>query len=239
MADPEKVVVVGASGFGRECLDVLDAMATNGGALEILGVVDDRPSQANLERLGARSVAYLGTLGDWLTAVPSDVKYVLGIGDPRVKRRLAERFSAAGLSAFTAVHPNVTIGESSVLQEGVVVCAGSAISTNCRLGRHVHVNPNATIGHDTVLQEFVSVNPAAVVSGEVRIQPGVLVGAGAIILQNLYIGDGTTIGAGAVVTKDVPPAATVVGIPGRWGSGRNAADDRHGNLPLTERGESM
>ena len=35
-----KVVVVGASGFGRECLDVLDAMVADGAPLEVVGVVE-------------------------------------------------------------------------------------------------------------------------------------------------------------------------------------------------------
>ena len=39
---PERVVVVGASGFGRECLDVLEAMAAAGSPVEVAGVVADR-----------------------------------------------------------------------------------------------------------------------------------------------------------------------------------------------------
>ncbi|HHU39305.1 MAG TPA: acetyltransferase, partial [Propionibacterium sp.] len=35
----QQVVVVGASGFGRECLDVLDAMVAAGADLTVLGVV--------------------------------------------------------------------------------------------------------------------------------------------------------------------------------------------------------
>lgn len=36
-----------------------------------------------------------------------------------------------------------------------------------------------------------------------------------IVIGNITIGDCAVIGAGAVVTKDVPPGATVVGIPAR------------------------
>ena len=57
------------------------------------------------------------------------------------------------------VHPAATVGSAITLGEGVIVCAGAAISTNVRMGDHVHVNPNATIGHDAVLEPFVSVNP--------------------------------------------------------------------------------
>lgn len=211
----EQVVVVGASGFGRECLDVLDAMIRAGHDLTIVGVADDAPSEVNLERLAARDVAYLGTVAD-LPAGEAEWRFVIGIGSPSVRRRIAMLLEDAGRAPFTAVHPSTTVGARPVIGEGSVICAGVTVSTNVRLGRHVHLNPNATIGHDAVLGDFVSVNPAAVVSGEVRLGEGTLVGAGAIVLQNLTVGEDTLIGAGAVVTKDVPANVVVKGVPGRW-----------------------
>ena len=47
------------------------------------------------------------------------------------------------------------------------------------------------------------------------LKEGVLVGTGAQVLQYVTVGEGATVGAGAVVTKDVPPGATVVGIPAK------------------------
>lgn len=211
-----RVVMVGASGFGREALDVLDAMVGAGSDIEILGVVDDRPSEVNLERIAARGLRYLGTREEWFGTDPGPVSYVLGVGDPGVRRVLVEALDAAGLVPFTAVHPSATFGANTTLAEGVVVCAGAVVSNNVRLGRHVHVNPNATIGHDADLRAFVSINPAAVISGEVVVGEGALVGAAALVLQNLTVGENALVGAGAVVTKDVPPSVVVKGVPGRW-----------------------
>lgn len=211
-----RVVVVGASGFGRESLDVLEAMIADGTDLDILGVIDDGITEINRERLGARGVLFLGTRAEWLPTHPADAQYILGIGHPGVRQKLVEELDAAGLKAFTAVHPSATFGARTTLDEGVVVCAGVAISNNVRLGRHVHVNPTATIGHDADLREFVSINPAAVISGEVVVESGTLIGAAATVLQNLSVGARVTVGAGAVVTKDVPPDVVVVGVPGRW-----------------------
>ena len=212
----ERVVMVGASGFGREALDVLEAMQAAGADIEIAGVVDDRPSELNLQRLNERGVAYLGTIADWLDGSLAVDSYILGIGSPQVRRMLVEKLDARGCRAFTAIHPNASIGSRAAIAEGVVVCAGAVISTNVRLERHVHVNPNATIGHDSVLREFVSINPASVISGEVVIEPGVLIGAAALVLQQLTVGANTTVGAAALVTKDVPEDVVVKGVPGRW-----------------------
>lgn len=211
-----RVVVVGASGFGRECLDVVEAMQTAGADVEILGVVDDSPSEINLERLADRGIPYLGGLDSWLTTDPASTMYVLGIGSPRIRRLLVERLDASGINPFTAVHPSAVIGTQPVIGAGSVICAGAVVSTNVRLGRHVHINPSVTVGHDSALQDFVSINPAAVISGEVDVRSGTLVGAAATVLQNLTVGEDALIGAGAVVTKDVPRGVTAVGIPARW-----------------------
>ncbi len=42
-----------------------------------------------------------------------------------------------------------------------------------------------------------------------------VIGTNASILGAITLGDGSRIGAGSVVVRDVPPGATVVGIPGR------------------------
>jgi sugar O-acyltransferase (sialic acid O-acetyltransferase NeuD family) len=208
------LVVVGAGGFGREVLDVVEAI--NRGAspplFDLLGVLDARPSDLNLTRLSEREVEYLGSESDWL-ASGNAASYIIAIGAPRARASVQAAFLKAGLSAATLVHPDAVLGSQVTVGEGSVICGGVQISTNVTLGHHVHVNPNATIGHDAVLADFVSVNPGATVSGEVNIGALSLVGAGSVILQGLSVGESAVVGASACVVRDVPAGRTVMGVP--------------------------
>lgn len=215
---PTEVVVVGAGGFGRETLDVIEASNREGTAeiMQVVGVIDDRPSDRNLERLTARGYRWLGSIAAALTTERLPRRFALAIGAPAARRQIAEQLESAGWQAVTLIHPSACVGSVASIGAGSIVCGGVQLSTNTRLGRHAHLNPGAIIGHDAELDDFVSVNPGATVSGEVRIGSEVLIGAGATILQGLSVGATTVVGACACITKNVPPGVVAKGVPGRW-----------------------
>jgi sugar O-acyltransferase (sialic acid O-acetyltransferase NeuD family) len=209
------LVVVGAAGHGREVLDVVDACnaSPTGASFELVGVLDDNPSEENLERLAKRGVNHLGRVDAWARQASTEVAFVVGVGSPGARRRVVEFLEGAGFTAATLVHPTVVSGFDVTFEKGSVVCAGVVLGTNIRVGRHTHLNRSATVGHDSTIGGFVLVNPSASISGDCAIGDEVLVGAGAVILQGRAIGRGATVGASACVVRDVRPGATVKGVP--------------------------
>ncbi len=212
---PEQIAIIGAGGFGRETLDVVEALLAAGEPLELLGVVDDQPRDIDLRRLANRGVPYLGSTEQWVPTVSGDEHFIVAIGSPVLRKRMATRLRDAGVRATSLIHPRALVGSQARIGAGVVITSGVQVSTNVTLGDHVHLNPGSIVGHDATLEHFVSVNPGAIVSGNVVVQTGTLLGAGSTVLQGLTIGAGSTVGAAACVTKDVAAGATVKGVPAR------------------------
>lgn len=209
------IVVIGAGGFGRETLDVIEAINRQAeqAPFSIEGVIDTSPSDENLERLRMRRVPYLGD--NTVLHQHAGGCAVVAIGAPATRRRVVEDIRGLGFEFPTLIHPLAGVGSKPRIGAGAVICAGVQLSTNVSLGEHVHVNPNATIGHDAQLGDFVSLNPGAIISGDVRLGVETLIGAGAVVLQQLVIGARATVGAAACVVSDVPDNTTVKGIPAR------------------------
>lgn len=103
--------------------------------------------------------------------------------------------SFVGPGAVLAAQQDLRVGQGTKIAEMVVI----------RDANHDHTAP---------LREM------RFRSSPVDIGRDVWLGAGSIVLAGAHVGDGATVGAGAVVTGDVPPGATVVGVPARPIPGR-------------------
>ena len=204
------LVIVGAGGFGREVLDIVDDFNRVEPTYDVVGFVDD--GEPDVQRLAVRGQRYLGPVTE---LKDMDATYVLAIGSGEARLRLDGLASSWGHPAATLVHPSCTVGSHVRLGAGTVLAAGARLTTNIALGRHCQLHQNATIGHDAEMADCVTLMPGVNVSGSVVCHPGVTLGTGAAVIQGVTIGADTYVGAGAVVVRDLPAGMTAVGVPAR------------------------
>ena len=99
------------------------------------------------------------------------------------------------------IHPGATIGEGLFIDHGT----GIVIGETAEIGKNVTLYQGVTLGGTG--KEKGKRHPT--------IGNNVVIATGAKVLGSFKVGDHAKIGAGSVVLKEVPPYATVVGIPGR------------------------
>jgi serine O-acetyltransferase len=99
------------------------------------------------------------------------------------------------------IHPGAKIGKRFFIDHGMGAVIGET----------------AEIGDDCTLYHAVTLGGITWNAGKRHPTLGnnVVVGAGAKILGPITIGDGARIGSNSVVVRNVPPGATVVGVPGK------------------------
>ena len=104
---------------------------------------------------------------------------------------------------FTGVeiHPAAKIGRRLVIDHGTGIVIGAT----------------AEIGDDCLLYQGVTLGGTGKDTGKRHPTLGnnIMVGAGAKVLGPFKVGDNARIAANSVVLREVPPNATVVGVPGR------------------------
>jgi serine O-acetyltransferase len=98
------------------------------------------------------------------------------------------------------IHPAAQIGDGLFIDHGM----GVVIGETSVIGKNVTLYQGVTLGGTG--KEKGKRHP--------NIGDNVVIGTGAKVLGNITVGENSYIGANAVVLRDVPPNATVVGVPG-------------------------
>ena len=117
------------------------------------------------------------------------------------------RFLARAISQWSKmwtgieIHPGAHIGRRLVIDHGTGIVIGET----------------AEIGDDCLLYQGVTLGGTGKDVGKRHPTLGnnVMVGSGAKVLGPFKVGDNARIAANSVVLREVPPNATVVGVPGR------------------------
>jgi sugar O-acyltransferase (sialic acid O-acetyltransferase NeuD family) len=201
--------IIGAGGFGREVAWLVRRINAVTPTWNIKGFIDDNESLWYTVEDG------YNVLGgcDYLKKQES-AWAVCAVGNAKTRKKIIEKLGAS-VNFATVIDPSVVISESVNIGVGTIICAGTIITVDEKIGNHVIINLDCTIGHDDVIDDYVTIYPSVNVSGACHLGTCVEIGTGSQIIQGLSVGDGTIVGASACVVKDLEAEVTAVGCPAR------------------------
>jgi sugar O-acyltransferase (sialic acid O-acetyltransferase NeuD family) len=204
-----RVIIVGAGGFGREALEWARA-AWGDAATRIAGFLS-----ADADRLDGHAGAP-PILGDPSSFTPiAGDGFLLAIGVPGVRRRVAEGLLARGAAFLTLIHPTAIVASTAVVGVGSIVCPYAIVSDSCRLGRFTLLNYHASLGHDASTGDYAVFSPYAALAGGARVDDDVFLGMHATVGPGRRLGERTKVSANSCALVDVAADSLVHGVPGR------------------------
>jgi sugar O-acyltransferase (sialic acid O-acetyltransferase NeuD family) len=137
------------------------------------------------------------------------------VGNPIDRHNIVKRLPAQ-TEFFTFIHPSAQIlGDDVEIGEGSIICAGSVITTNVKIGKHTHLNLLTTIGHDCRIGDYFTTAPGVKISGNCNIKDRVYFGTNASIKEKLDVCENVTIGLMSGVVKHIDKSGTYIGTPAK------------------------
>lgn len=204
------MLLIGAKGHAREVLDVLDQCGKLSGISFFDDISTDLP-----ERLYGK-FRVIRTINAAAKELKRDKRFVLALGAPKLRHKMALKFSNIGGVLTSVISPLSRVGNFEVqLGRGLNLMTGAFVGNNVIIGEGTLLNANSTVHHDSVIGSYCEISPGAHVTGRCRIGDFCSIGTGAVILPDIRLGRNVIVGAGAVVNRNIPDGTCVAGVPAR------------------------
>lgn len=205
----KKLIIVGASGFGREVVQWVEDINAQKAEWDIQGFIDDNPHALDNCRC---DYPIIGSIAEWQPQV--DEYFACAIAIPSVKYTVVTSLLSRGAQFATLIHPTALVNKYAELGRGVIVTPRSNINADTKVGDFVSVLGSG-IGHDASVGAYSTLSGRCSINGHVQIGEKVYVACGVSIAPSKKIGDCAYIGIGSVVVSNVKAGTKVFGNPAK------------------------
>jgi UDP-3-O-[3-hydroxymyristoyl] glucosamine N-acyltransferase len=142
------LLIVGAGQYGLLALEIAQAM----GCFGDIAFLDDSS--------GASVIGSSRDIGKF----PGQFRYgFVAIGNPEVRRRLAESLCSGGYTLATLIHPTAYVSPSAQLQKGCCIEPLAVVQTGAAIGTATFVASGAVVRHNATIGDFCHIDCNAVV----------------------------------------------------------------------------
>ncbi|MBQ4284565.1 MAG: acetyltransferase [Lachnospira sp.] len=150
---------------------------------------------------------------DFLKSDRKSSKILIAMGEPFMRKKIYEKYTAQGFELATFIHPLAVVLNDTVIGEGCIISPFSYIAQNVKVGKNVALNAGSIIENNCSIGDNCYINAKAFVGAKTIIEDTCFIGPGATLRDSLTIGRNSIIGTGAVVVKSVYEQSVCYGNP--------------------------
>ena len=185
------IVIVGASGLGREVYQWLSAL---GEKQKVKGFLDPNNSALNNSNI---DLPILG-VEDTYHPETNDV-FIIAITNLKIKQKAIDKLKAKNACFRSVIHPTALISEHSNVGVGVIIFPHASISTDANVGSYTIINLGAVIGHDATVGDYSFIGTYVNLSGWSKVGIGCYIGSGSFVAQRSIVEDGAKVSSNVSV----------------------------------------
>jgi sugar O-acyltransferase (sialic acid O-acetyltransferase NeuD family) len=187
------LMLVGAGGHCRSCVDVIDLE----GRYTIAGIVGRE------EERGSLVLGHLVThVDDDLTALVREGHAFLitigQIGAPGRRKDIHDRLVSMGASFATVISPRSYVSSHASIGAGTIVMHHAMVNAAAMVGANCIINSKSLVEHDAVIGDHVHVATTAVVNGGVQVGECSFIGSGAVLKEYITLPSGSFVKANSI-----------------------------------------
>lgn len=189
MSNNPSLVLIGAGGHARSCIDVIELQDK----YRIQGLVGKQGE------IGTNVLGYsvIGSDRD-LIEIARSVEYALvavgQIKNAKDRSRLIVDVKSAGFKLAIVVSPLAYVSPTAVLGEGTIVMHHALINANASIGENCIINSRALVEHDVAIGDCSHISTAAVLNGNATVGARTFVGSGSTVMEGVVIADDSVVG---------------------------------------------
>ena len=206
----KNLLIIGASGFGRDIYDMAKESIGYGTEFCIKGFLD-----FNIDALKDYPFYPQVISSEDEYEIQTDDVFVCALGDLNLKKKVTEKMLIRGAKFFSLISKNAIISPNAQIGKGCIIDHSVRIASGVNIGDYVLIQGMASLGHDVKVGRFTRIDPKVSCVGGVEIGNEVALHTMCVINHKVIVEDNAVVGALSFVIRKVKQGTTVFGSPAK------------------------
>jgi len=189
------IILVGAGGHARSCIDVIELQ----GQFRIAGLVGC-PDEVGERHLGYEVIGSDNDLCDMIYQYQYALVTVGQIRTPDVRIRLYRYLKQTGFELPVIVSPRAYVSSHAKIGEGTIVMHDALINAGVNIGVNCIINTKVLLEHDVIIEDNCHIATCAAVNGEAVVRHGCFVGSNTVLTQLCEVAANSFVKASSIYT---------------------------------------